>query len=400
MDHAANWKIFDFQTEEEKPEGAEAVAMELESTHDVMFANTYMYRVSRNVMPKPYAVIARDCDRIQFANVKVFSQTRLAFDNTVFDEGSGVMVRAHHFQRFELSRDLARGQPLPLPPVFESGAKLERVATGFSNADGLTADAAGNIYFSDAAMHAIYRLRETAEVLAKVDTSPMVLGFVAPSTLLAVNNEKSVSAVDVNTGAVSAVTETEAPEPGTILLLPVGLHNELVQLEWMLAHVGYRYRAGSNTARRSELLPEHRGYFYAPGSRTAIMAGGTWRPLLQSSQLAAFGAGDTHYVVSEDDERTWIAERGSGEALETRFFVERGGTSVVSDATGNVYIASGQVFVYDRDGGQIGVLEIPERPGSLCFGGRDRRTLFIGARGSLYAIRARAPGAAASRPSP
>jgi len=36
---------------------------------------------------------------------------------------------------------------------------------------------------------------------------------------------------------------------------------------------------------------EHRGFYYAPGTRTAIMAGGTWRPNLQSSQLAPFTPG-------------------------------------------------------------------------------------------------------------
>jgi gluconolactonase len=41
---------------------------------------------------------------------------------------------------------------------------------------------------------------------------------------------------------------------------------------------------------------------------------------------------------------------------------------------------------------QIGVLETPERPGSLAFGGADNRTLYIGARGSLYSIRMAAPG--------
>jgi hypothetical protein len=172
----------------------------------------------------------------------------------------------------------------------------------------------------------------------------------------------------------------------------VGLHNELINLQWMLQHRGYVYRAGSNTARRSALLAEHRGYFYAPGSNVAIMAGGTWRPLLQSSQLAAFAVGDRHYVVSEDDARTWIAELGDGEMLTTRVFADRGGTSVVSDTAGNVYIAGSQIYVYNRDGRQTGVLEVPERPTSLCFGGSRHRTLFIGARGSLYAIRAAVPG--------
>jgi SMP-30/Gluconolactonase/LRE-like region len=177
-----------------------------------------------------------------------------------------------------------------------------------------------------------------------------------------------------------------------VLLLPVGLHNELIQLQWMLQRRGYVYRTGSNTARRSGLIPEHRGYFYAPDTTIAILAGGTWRPLLQSSQLAAFAPGDRQYITSEDDARTYIGELGAGETLTTRLFVDRGGTSVVSDTAGNVYIADGQIHVYSREGRPIGTLEVPERPTSLCFGSSDHRTLFIGARGSLYTIRLAVPG--------
>jgi hypothetical protein len=395
MDHAARWKVYDLQTEEEKPEGAEAVALELESSHDLLFANTYMYRVSRNIMPKPYAVVAHDTANITFDNVRVFSQTRLAFDNSVFDQGSGVAVRAHDFTQFVLTRDMKRGPSPPLPAMFAPKADLTRVATGFSNAAGLTSDAAGTVYFSDAAMHVIYRYSEThqaAEVLARVEGSPMVLAFVAPSTLLAINNEKSVTRVQTDTGAVSPVSERDSALSGTALLLPVGLHNELIQLQWMLQHRGYVYRVGSNTARRSGLLPEHRGYFYAPGSTTAIMAGGTWRPLLQSSQLAAFAPGDRRYITSEDDARTYVAELGAGETLTTRVFADRGGTSVISDTEGNVYVAGSQIHLYSREGRPIGTLEVPERPTSLCFGSNDRHTLFIGARGSLYTVRVAVPG--------
>lgn len=405
IDHAANWKVYDLQTEEENPEGADAVAVELESAHDVLFANTYMYRVSRNVMPKPYAVIAHDSTAVDFDNVKVFSQTRLAFDNSVFDQGSGVEVRAHHFVHFAVTRDLRSGAPLPLPAAFAPGASLERVVTGFSNAAGLTADDAGTIYFSDAARHTIYRYdpeQKKTGVLARTETSPMMLGFVAPSILLAVNNERSVEAIQVETAAASQVSSVDSPQPGTVLLLPVGLHNELVQLDWLLQHKGYTYRIGSNTATRSALLPQSRSYYYAPGSNTAILAGGTWRPLLQSSQLAPFAMGDGRYIVSEDDARTWIGKLetgepdaglpGPGETLTTQLFTERGGTSVVSDTAGNVYIAGDQIYVYDGDGRPAGALEVPERPSSLAFGGKDRSTLFIGARGSLYAIEMRAAG--------
>jgi hypothetical protein len=390
--NAQNWDVYALQTEEENPAGAEAVALEIQDSQHLMFANTFIYRVSRNVAPKTYAVIVRNSTGIKFQNVKVFSQTRLAFDNAVIDETSGAAVRAHDFTCFVVQKGMKAPGPLPPPAsIFVKNAKLEQLATGFSNAAGLTADDAGHIYFTDAAKHEIYRWNESnkqAEVIAELSHQPMVMGFVPPSSLLIATYEKAVYSLNLaNPAAVQQVTEILAPTPDTKLLLPVGLHNELSVLTMMLEHRGYNYRPGSNTAILNVVLNEHRGYFYAPETSTAMMAGGTWRPILQSSQLAAFAIGDEHLITSEDDARTYSAKLDSSEHLSAKVFVERGGTSVVTDDTGNVYIASGQVYIYDKSGKQIGVLEVPERPSSLAFGGKDRDTLFIGARGSLYAIR-------------
>ena len=397
-----NWEIYAQQTEEENPAGAEANAIEIQDSQDLLFANTYMYRVSRNVLPKEHAAIVRRSDRITFQNVKVFSQTRLAFDNAVLEEGSGVTVRPQFFTSFTVNQGMKAPAALRLPPVFAKGARLEQLATNFSNASGLTASDAGTVFFSDAANRKIYRWNETAkkaELLAQIPGQPQALGFVAPSNLLAIANERAVYQVnlagpDDSTGAGQAEAVSEIPEleAGTLLLLPVGLHNQLSVMKEMVEHRGHVYRRGSNTAIVSDVANEHRGYFYAPGTKTAIMAGGTWRPILQSSQLAAFAPGDSHYLTSEDDGLTYMAKLDGYQSLSSTVFAERGGTSVVTDTAGNVYLASGQVWIYNRAGKEIGLLELPERPGSVAFGGPDKRTLFIGARSSLYSIRTKAPG--------
>lgn len=402
MENAQHWRVYDLQTEEENPAGQDAVAVELKGVHDVTFANTYMYRVSRTVLPKPYAVVARDADGVAFDNVKVFSQTRLAFDNSVHEEDADVDVRAHHFVHFAIEKDARPGAPLPLPRAFAPGAKLERVATGFSNADGLTAGPDGTVYFTDSARHKIYRIDpQTEKVSVLSDTgkdSPQVLGWAGTheagrGELLAIDREKTVMAVDAATGTLSLVNGEGVARPGTVLLLPVGLHNELAFLDRLLGHVGFTYRRGSNTAIRSGLEPQERNYFYAPGTDVAVMGGDKswrWRPLLESSQLAPFAVGGSHLAVSEDDAKTWRATLESGEKLKTQLFAERGGTSVVEDSAGNVYVASGEVYIYNSSGKEEGVLEVPERPGSLCFGGEGWKTLFIGARGAVYGIRVRA----------
>ena len=288
--------------------------------------------------------------------------------------------------------------------MFAKDAKLEQLATNFGNASGLTASDAGAVFFSDAANRKIYRWNDAAkkaELFAEIPVQPQVLGFVPPSSLLAIGNQRAVYHLKVNQtgpdaatdpGPAEAVKETAELLAGTLLLLPVGLHNQLFMMNDMIEHRGYVFRRGSNTAIMTNVVNEHRGYFYAPDTKTAIMAGGTWRPNLQSSQLAAFAPGDSHYLTSEDDGRTYVARLDNYRSLSTTVFAERGGTSVVTDTAGNVYLASGQVWIYDRAGKEIGVLELPERPGSLAFGGPDKRTLFIGARSSLYSIRTQASG--------
>jgi sugar lactone lactonase YvrE len=394
----SNWEFYALQTEEENPAGAEAIALDVQDCHNLLFANTYMYRVSRTVLPKKYAVMVRKSDNIQFENVKVFSQTRIAFDHAIMDESSGVSVRPHFFTSFVVNDATKASASLPFPPVFANNARLEIQAGGFSNVSGMTTDDAGRLYFTDASKRKIYQWNEKevrAEQIAETEPQkqPMVLGFARPSMLLIVAYEKAIYSLKLGEpGAVPQIVTESVKSPDTTLLLPVGLHNMLSILNDLMERRDYVYRSGSNTAVISITENAHRGYFYAPGTKTAIMTGGTWRPILQSSNLAAFQPGQEHYITSEDDGKTYLVKLGADEQLTCRVFAERGGTAVVHDKAGNVYIAGDQVYVYDSKGKQVGILEIPERPGSIAFGGPDKRTLFIGARSSLYTIRTVSPG--------
>jgi len=371
--------------------------LDIEDSERLLFANTYMYRVSRNVLPKTYAIVTRRSNDIAFDNVKVFSQTRLAFDNAVLNEANGASVRSRFFTRFTANAGAKSRTPLSPPASsFARGATLQQLASGFSNASGLTVDDAGTAFFTDAVKGRIFRWNDaprTAEVLAEIPGQPQVLGFVAPATLLAIANERAVYRLSTaKPGPAELVAETAEPLPQTTLLLPVGLHNQLSVMQDMMEHRGYVYRPRSNTAIVSVVPDEHRGYYYAPDSRTAVMAGGTWRPNLQSSQLASFSPGTSRFLTSEDDGRTYRVTLEADGKLRSSVFVERGGTAVVTDIAGNVYIAGSEVWIYDRKGKPLGVLQIPERPGSLAFGGADRRTLYIAARTSLYSIRTKNPG--------
>jgi sugar lactone lactonase YvrE len=66
---------------------------------------------------------------------------------------------------------------------------------------------------------------------------------------------------------------------------------------------------------------------------------------------------------------------------------DRGGESAALGPDGKVYVANGQVFIYDAHGAQLGRIDVPARPLQLVFGGPDRRTLFILTHHALYSTR-------------
>ncbi|HEY1578451.1 MAG TPA: SMP-30/gluconolactonase/LRE family protein, partial [Terracidiphilus sp.] len=334
---------------------------------------------------------------IRFANMHNFSMTRFAFDNSVFDVSRNVAVRTHDFTAFVLDDSVKPGASLPIPATFEPHASLQRLTKSgtFSNVAGLTVDDKGQLFFTDAATHRILRWddrKNSAELLSGAVDSPVTLGYAGNGQLLTIDSSKSVYAVSTVDGSVQKLTG-EGPRPHTSLLLPTGFHNDMRSVEWIVEHKGFVYAPRSNMAITAVVENEPRSFFYAPGTSTAIMAGGSWKGLLQAVQLGAFRSGSSHHGVSEEDDKVYRLTLDSLNQLTAVPMIPRSGTSVVADADGNVYVAGAQLFVYSPTGKPLGVVEIPERPGSLAFGGVDHRTLFIGARTSLYAIRTRARGA-------
>jgi hypothetical protein len=134
----------------------------------------------------------------------------------------------------------------------------------------------------------------------------------------------------------------------------------------------------------SLFLPAGRVFQQGPADSTA-----GWR---FSNNLDTYGflsaaPGDRVFVSSESEDITYSAAvRPDGTLADLRPFANRGGESVASGRDGNVYLANGQVFVYDRSGRQRDRIDVPERPLQLIFGGENGRTLFILAHHALFAV--------------
>ena len=105
-------------------------------------------------------------------------------------------------------------------------------------------------------------------------------------------------------------------------------------------------------------------------------------------------------VFSPDEKRLYISGTGKfGKILAFEVSAEGGALGEVAfeldvrsdgmcvDAKGNLYTTTGKgVQVFNPEGKEVGVIDVPEQPANVCFGGADYKTLFITARTSLYAV--------------
>jgi gluconolactonase len=68
------------------------------------------------------------------------------------------------------------------------------------------------------------------------------------------------------------------------------------------------------------------------------------------------------------------------------------------DVEGRVYCTGpGGTWVFDASGRKLGVIETPEVPANMAFGGPDMKTLFLTARTSVYTLRMKTAGVAHPR---
>jgi glutathione peroxidase len=92
--------------------------------------------------------------------------------------------------------------------------------------------------------------------------------------------------------------------------------------------------------------------------------------------VADHGADKTYvYKVSPD-----------GTLTDKKLFAGQGSDGMTLDSKGNLYLTAQAVTVYTPSGDLIKTINMPERPSNLCFGGKNKKNLFITARTSLYSM--------------
>jgi len=391
VQNASHWRFYAVQFEEEREEGPKALPLEIDRSSDLQFANAFFYRVISCFVPFPHATKISNSRDIRFRNLHCYSNSKVSFDSTIFEATAGVEVRDSEFAVLDVL-----GGPLPPRPPSEStvlaaGAKVEKLADGFLNIAGAAVDSAGRVYFADARENRIYRWsQETgrAEPVRDIPQQPVQLAFDKAGNLLVVayagNGTVLAFRPDVADSEIVALKPQPAePHSGMTAMLAVN--------RWM----GDSEFLRDSTAPKPSHYVSPDGTTFIPADRDfttgAMMWGTKMADVLRAFRLAPAVAGQLFYVTNEAEMKTWTFNvQPDGTLCDPKLFVHEGGESVAVDAQGNVYIAAGQILVFDSSGKRIDTIEVPQRPTSLVFGGKDRKTLFITARSSLYSVQIKA----------
>ncbi|HTU33613.1 MAG TPA: glycosyl hydrolase family 28-related protein [Candidatus Acidoferrum sp.] len=387
LDRVSNWELFAVQTEEERGESGFALPLEIDRSHNVTIANYFGYRVISSYQPFPYAVRVSDSSDIRFRNVHVYSNSKVPFDNSVFDQTYRVQVRPLEFASLDITGSAPEHSQPSVVPVIVGGAEPTKLATGFFNISGAAVDGVGNLYFVDAHWQRIYQWsaeRREAAIVRDTPLEPVNLAFDKAGDMIVTSYARKGVVYWFRPGT---------PEYDVHFLKP----EQATSRPGMTAFVASDY--WTLDAETINSIAEEKKYQYVSPDHTIFIPAGenfvsgelAWGTktgdVITSYGLERAVPGQTVYVTSAYQQKTYRAMVDpDGTLSNLKLFAEQGGTSVAQDGNGNIYIADGQVLVYNKSGKQIGTIDVPERPIDLVLGGNNGATLFILTHHSLFSI--------------
>jgi hypothetical protein len=214
--NASHWRIYALQTEEERGEGGFALPLEIDGSSDIAVANFHIYRVISTFQPFPWAVKVSNSRNIRFRNIHCYSNSKVSFDVTVYDQTHDAGIRQREFAWLNLSGRAPQPRPKPASPVLAPAAKVRKLAGGFYNISGGAVDPAGDFYFVDAHWQRIYRWSAATHQLSTVRDNPLDpvnLAFDKAGNLLVVSYAGNGVVYAFKPGEPEGAIQILKPEP-------------------------------------------------------------------------------------------------------------------------------------------------------------------------------------------
>jgi len=264
-------------------------------------------------------------------------------------------------------------QPAPLG-IVTPGSKLVEIGKGFKFTEGPVADAAGNVYFSDVHASRTYKWSPDSGTKLFRENSGSANGLAMDSAgnlIVCESGNGRITSIDAK-GTVTVIADKY---DGKQLNQP----NDL----WIDPKGGIYFSDPIYGRAKNAQGGEH--VYYVSPDHTKVMR--VIDDMVRPNGLVGTPDGKALYVADHGAGKTWrYTVNADGTLAHKTLFAASGSDGMTMDAAGNVYLTTDAVLVYAPSGKLIDRIKVPQRPTNLCFAGSDRRTLFITARTSVYAI--------------
>ncbi len=398
--NVSNWRMYAFQFEEEGVEGKDCMMVDISNSNNLLFANQWMYRTIRVNTPQPVGVRVSNSRNIEFRNLHNYTQKLQVYEFPVYDMNKKLPVYPWDFAKLTIT-----GKEPGNLVNYSQPWKVEKLLSGLIFGTGLTSDSKGNVYFCEHDRKRIYKLSaetNTVSLLTDHPWKPFTLATDTKDNLLVifrydpqpgfmVNGEQETvpTMADDNpmysgwgNGGWAAWGYSLNPENPDETFNPLKRvpSGEITTVQKAL-YPSSRWR--SDFDRTVAYVPENT--FVAPDGVTIIPE--TY-DLGRSAALSEAIPGKPFYVSKEINKTTVKLDvAADGKVSNMKEIINRGEYSTAVDFEGNLYVADGQIFVYDSDYSEIRRISVEERPISIAFGGKDKNTLFVTTHSSLYGIR-------------
>ena len=265
--------------------------------------------------------------------------------------------------------------------VVADGAKVEKLAGDFQFTEGPAADAKGNIFFTDIPNNRIHKWSLDGKLSTFRENSGGANGlyFDKKGNLLTCEGGgRRLVSIDPK-GNVTVLADKYQDKKFNSL-------NDL----WPDPKGGI-YFTDPRYGNREGMEQDGEHVYYLSPDRKSIVR--VIDDMVRPNGIIGTRKGNRLYVADHGGKKTFVYTiKKDGTLSDKKLFAPEGSDGMTIDNEGNIYLTTNAVVVYNKKGEKIETIKVPEGPANVTFGGKDKKTLFITARTSLYSVRMRVKG--------
>jgi gluconolactonase len=294
-----------------------------------------------------------------------------------FDQGSETNMK--YFIQLLLGILCAIHAPAAESQIIAPGATLKKLAGDFAFTEGPASDSEGNVFFTDQPNDRIAKWSVDGKLTTFMQPCGRAngLSFDQEGSLWACVDEKNELWRIDRTGKATVVLKDYKGKlfngPNDLWLKPGGG-----------LYFTDPYYKRSYWKRGPKEMDEC-VYFLAPDNKTLTRV---IDDLKQPNGVIGTSDGKLLYVADIGAGKTYRYRiEPDGALKEKKLFCELGSDGMTIDSEGNIYLTGKGVSVFDPAGKKIEQIDVPEKwTANVCFGGKDRKTLFITASKGIYGL--------------